>query len=128
MSQFLGLVNTGIMLTVSLVCDPVKLSQVRIDIDSIVVIVVSISHWIIKQTVLACVALPDYYHGDLSHSVPGSFLSCSSSAQSLQRHRVHTGEWWRDVVTVCSLEGTFTLSGSATQLTMSLVGGRVGEL
>ena len=38
------------------------------------------------------------------------------------------GEWRRDVVTVCSREGTFTLSGSATQLTMLLVGGRVGEV
>ena len=63
------------MLTVSLVCGPVKLSQARMDIDSITVILITISQWIIKQTVLACVALPEYYHGDLSHSVPGPFLS-----------------------------------------------------
>ena len=35
-------------------------------------------------------------------------------------------DWWKDIVAVCSLEGTFTQPGSATWLTLSSVRGRVG--
>ena len=37
-------------------------------------------------------------------------------------------DWWKDIVAVCSLEGTFTQPGSATWLTLSssAVRGRVG--
>ena len=40
--------------------------------------------------------------------------------------RVPVEDWWKDIVAVCSLEGTFTQPGSATWLTLSSVRGRVG--
>ena len=87
--------------------------------------------------------------GDLSLGVPDSFLARGSSEQSPQRHaespqpsvsvflpeavlikalnsRGSTQEdSWRDVVAVCSLEGTLSQSDTATQLTLSSEGGTV---